>query len=302
MQKKIIITVFMSALFAGGAHAQQFDANSFTLDESSAKIEQLDDRGGSIAHDGNSNPLPQNPVGPVINPPIPGATQLPTPPTGPVINPPLGSVIPGAPNAGGISSEGINEAVTAIDNIVNLAEKIWGIIERNQPVVNIATNYANAVPYGTNHWTQLQGWSKPSTRKYAFSMKNLYGIEVVKVVYQVHWTHSGNFQGKGKFLTGVTVEPLNVVTSWGYKVNLISEVPDSTVANVGTQEDPVASMQVQLKWTVHTDVKDITSKAIYYVQGDGYIQEMGTPFKKGLEEKSDRQAEELNRKLENVKF
>jgi len=177
----------------------------------------------------------------------------------------------------------VNGTVDAIDKIVNLMEKIWNIIEKNQPVVNITTNYANAVPFGTSHWSQLQGWSKPATKKYSFSMKNGFGSEVVKVTYQIHRTHSGNFQGKGKFLTGVTIEPLNVVTAWGYKVTLVSEVPDSTVANVGTHEDPVASMQVQLKWVVHTAVKDITSKAIYYVQGDGLLQEIGTPFKNAQE-------------------
>jgi hypothetical protein len=177
----------------------------------------------------------------------------------------------------------INSTIGVIDNIVNLADKIWSIIEKNQPVVNITTNYANAVPFGTSHWTQLQGWSKPATKKYSFAMKNGYGSEVVKVTYQIHYTYAGNFQGKGKFLTGVTIEPLNVVTAWGYKVTLVSEVPDSTIANVGTHEDPVASMQVQLRWTAHTAIKDITSKAIYYVQGDGLLQEIGTPFKNAQE-------------------
>ena len=106
------------------------------------------------------------------------------------------------------------------------------------------------------------------------------------VSHLVHRTHSGNFNGKGKFLTGVTVEPLKVVTAWGYKVTLVSEVPDSTIANVGTQEDPVASMQLQLKWIVHTMVKDISSKAIYYVQGDGLLEEIGTPFKNAQELKT----------------
>lgn len=172
----------------------------------------------------------------------------------------------------------ITGAIAALDNIVNLFEKIWNIIEKNQPVVNITTNYANAVPYGANHWSMLQGWSRPATKRYSFAMKNGFGSQVVKVIYQVHYTANGNVQGKGKFLTGVTVEPVSVTTSWGYKVTLVSEVPDSTIANVGTHEDPIASMQVQLRWVVHTSVKDITSKAIYYVQGDGVLQEIGTPF------------------------
>ena len=193
MKKQLTIAAVLGALCTSGAYAQQYDPNYLTLDPSSAMIVELDSKGGTID--------PQLPAGPVINPPIPSGDQLPKPPSGPVINPPVG---PGTPPAGPTAGE----TIAIIDQIVNLAEKIWNIIDKNRPVVNITTNYANAVPYGTSHWTQLQSWSKPSTKKYAFSMKNGYGTEVVKVTYQVHWTHSGNFQGKGKFLTGVTVEPL----------------------------------------------------------------------------------------------
>ena len=274
MKRLLAITAAAASLFAGRVSAaDNLDPRYFAVDEKSIMIEEITDRGGTI----------------------PGPQELPKPPSGPQINPPIvppGTVpgtVPGTPgvtdpNAGFNNAlNQVNGTVDAIDKIVNLMEKIWNIIEKNQPVVNITTNYANAVPFGTSHWSQLQGWSKPATKKYSFSMKNGFGSEVVKVTYQIHRTHSGNFQGKGKFLTGVTIEPLNVVTAWGYKVTLVSEVPDSTVANVGTHEDPVASMQVQLKWVVHTAVKDITSKTIYYVQGDGLLQEIGTPFKNAQE-------------------
>ncbi len=276
MKKLLAITAAAASLFAGRVSAaDNLDPKYFAVDENSVMIEEITDRGGTIP---GPNELPKPPSGPQINPPV-----VPPPPgPNPGVN---GTAVD--PQAGFNNAiNQVNSTVGAIDNIVNLMEKIWNIIEKNQPVVNITTNYANAVPFGTSHWTQLQGWSKPATKKYAFSMKNLYGSEVVKVTYQVHRTHSGNFNGKGKFLTGVTIEPLNVVTAWGYKVTLVSEVPDSTIANVGTQEDPVASMQLQLKWIVHTAVKDITSKAVYYVQGDGLLEEIGTPFKNAKELKT----------------
>ena len=222
----------------------------------------------------NTPAMPQAPAGPMIDPPMPPFPQAPVP--------------------GGFNPDGVNQAVGAVDNVVNLADKIWGIIEKNKPVVTVAANYANAVPFGTSHWTQLQGWSKPMTRKYRFSMKG------VDVVYQVHWTYGGNLQGKGKFLTGVSVEPLSVTAPWGHKVDLTAEVPDSTVANVGTKEDPIASMQVQLKWKISTAISSLDQKAIYYIQGDGFMRELGTPFKKGLEDGGAARIERLG--LDAVKF
>ncbi len=285
---KTAFALIAGALFAGNASANGFDAKYFEVDESSIMIEEIAmDKGGTIQ-------IPLS-TGTVAGPVKPG---LPTPPTGPVINPP-GPGATGAPTTG---FQDANQAVDLLDKIVNLAQKIFNIIEKNQPVVNVTTNYANAVPYGTSHWTQLQGWSRPATRRYSFSMKNGYGSEVVKVTYQVHYTFDGNFQGKGKFLTGVTVEPLNIETAWGYKVSLVSEVPDSTIANVGTSEDPIASMQVQLRWNVHTVIKDITSKAVYYVQGDGLLQEIGTPFKNAQDAKAAAATEKATLQIENARF
>ncbi|MEF3279389.1 MAG: hypothetical protein K6357_00245 [Elusimicrobiota bacterium] len=266
--KKTLTLMGIIALFAAMLSAMdKNDERYFTIDESSIKIEVVKDK---VITKGGGIPLN----------PVPAPDDLPKPPevkpsTEPQINPPIN---PGSNDFQNQLSN-INSTLDAIDKIINIAQKIWEIIEKNQPVVNINVNYANAIPYGVQHWTQLQGWSKPATKKYSFSAKNLYGVEVVKVTYQVHYTYGGNLQGKGKFLTGVTVEPISVETAWGYKVSLTAEVPDSTIANVGTHEDPIASMQVQLKWTIHTALKDAQQKAVYYIQGDGLIQEIGSPFK-----------------------
>jgi hypothetical protein len=189
-----------------------------------------------------------------------------------------------------------------IDRIINLADKLWSIIEKGKPVAAEKVSYANAVPSGITHWSQLQGWSRPSVKRYEFSAKNMLGLKAVSVIYQVHWTHGGNFQGKGKFLTGVSVEPILISVPLGYGVDLNALVPDMTVANIGTQDDPVASMQVQLSWTISTPFKVIKEKAVYYVQGDGFIQEIGSPFTRSQEERSALKAGELDKKLGDVKF
>ncbi len=275
MKKNIAFAAAAVALLAGAARASDISDPRYLLpDENSAAIEEMTSRRGD---------------GPNGAPAIPPPGELPKPPSGPQ----LGNGDGGLPQGGqpGDSLNQVNQVVSTLDNIVNLADKIWTLIEKNQPVVNISVKYANAVPYGLSHWSQLQGWSSPATKKYSFSMKNGLGGQVVKVTYQVHYTWGGNYNGKGKFLTGVAVEPLNVETAWGYKVSLASEVPDSTVANVGSSDNPIAAMQVQLKWTVHTAIKDVTSKAIYYVRGDGRLEEMGSPFEKAAEARTSARVE-----------
>ena len=253
--KKIIILSALLTMGVGAGASDKYDEKYFTITD--VKIEPVKD----VAI--NKGEIPLNPV------PAPG--ELPKPPE---VTPPSN---PGGGTSGTIND--VNSVIDTLDKIINLAQKIWEIIEKNQPVVDINVNYANAIPYGIQHWTQLQGWTKPKTANYSFVAKNGYGAEVVKVKYQLEFRYGGNYQGKGKFLTGVTIEPISVDTSWGYKVSLSAEIPDSTIANVGTHEDPIASMQVQLKWTIHTVLKDEQQKVIYYVQGDGEFGEVASPFK-----------------------
>jgi hypothetical protein len=278
MKKLLALATLATALFATRASAaQNLDEKYLTVNPDSASFEEI------IYTPKGGGPIPVST----------GAPVLPQPPVGPVI--PQDNTQPGPSTL-----DQVNGVVDTIDKIVNLVDKIFGIIAKNQPVVNINVNYANAVPFGTSHWTQLQGWSKPATRRYAFRIENLYGMEVVKVIYQVQWIYGGNFNGKGKFLTGVTVEPLSVDTAWGYNVDLTAEVPDSTVANVGTASDPIASMQVQLKWKVHTIVKDMQQKSIYYVQGDGYMKQIGGASKS--EKAAQKKLEAVTERLNNFKF
>lgn len=230
----------------------EFDAASqdpkrFTLDTGTVEIIRM--QGGDI---GIALPKP------------PSGSTDPTNPTLPPFPP-----LPGGDQGG--------DPIGTIDRIVNLAKKIFDIIKENRPVVDITTTYANAVPDAITHWTQLAGWSQPTARTYGFYAKNLYGVKVVDVKYQLIRQHSGNYRGKGKFLTSVTVQPLSVSVAWGYKFTMKFEAP--SVANVGTSEDPVASMLARLNWSIDTVLKSESGTSVYYLEGNGTYREVGGPFK-----------------------
>ncbi|MBI5242748.1 MAG: hypothetical protein HY922_03565 [Elusimicrobia bacterium] len=162
--------------------------------------------------------------------------------------------------------------------IINIAKEIWQIILDNQPVVDVKISYAAAVPKGVDHWTQLAGWQPPQGTVYQFVAKNMYGAKTIDVKFQVLRTAGGNYNGKGKYLTNVTVEPLMVSVNWGYKLSLEASVPAESIANVGSTEDPIAGMVAGLRWAIHTPVKHIEGKSLYYLQGDGLFRELGGPF------------------------
>ncbi|MFI5362644.1 MAG: hypothetical protein ACHQ49_11795 [Elusimicrobiota bacterium] len=165
-----------------------------------------------------------------------------------------------------------------LDDIINIGLKIWKIVVENKPVVDVKTQYATALPKGSSGWTEISGWHVPVGTIYELTAKNGYGVRTIKVRYQVLRTYGGSYQGKGQYLTAVTVEPLLVEVGWGYRFSMDAAVPDTSIVNVGTSADPVAGMMATLSWRISTPIKDASGQGLYFLQGDGAYKEVGGPF------------------------
>ena len=207
---------------------------------------------------------------------------------GPAVSP---DAIKSPPADGG----GIGGALPVLDQIINTAQKIWKIIADNHPVVDVkAPPYATALPKGLTGWTDLGGWHPPVGTIYELTAKNAYGMKMINLRYQVLRTYGGSYQGKGKYLTAVTVEPLLVEVGWGYHFSLEASIPDTSIVNVGTSQDPVAGMMATLNWHISTPIKDSQGQGLYYLQGDGAFREVGGPFSNQSLEKTKAKVAALN--------
>ena len=94
------------------------------------------------------------------------------------------------------------------------------------------------------------------------------------IEYKVLYTSGGRYNGKGRYLTGVTVIPTKVDVNWGTHVTLSAQVPDSTIVNIGTTEDPVAAMQIVLTSRIKTVMSNLNSADVYYIDGNGNMQDI----------------------------
>lgn len=169
-------------------------------------------------------------------------------------------------------------AIGTIWTIVNIANKIWKVIERNAPVVDVETKYAAAVPEQATSPNQLCEWKGPETYEYKFHAKNLYGAETVSVSYKVLFNYGGKFDNKGAYLTGVTIVPGSINVAWGYKLSMGAFVADTTITNIGTYEDPVAAMQLKLSSKIASVLKEWDGNSVYLISGDGKLKEIVSPF------------------------
>jgi hypothetical protein len=168
--------------------------------------------------------------------------------------------------------------IPVLDDIINIGLKVWKIIADNKPVVDVKTQYATALPKGSKGWEEISGWHVPVGSIYELTAKNAYGLKMIKVRYQVLRTYGGSYDGKGKYLTAVTVEPLLVEVGWAYRFSMDATVPDTSIVNVGTSQDPVAGMMASLAWRISTPIKDSSGQSLYFLQGDGAFKEIGGPF------------------------
>lgn len=175
---------------------------------------------------------------------------------------------------------GGGDVIPILNSIINIGSKLWQIVVDNKPIVDVKTQYATALPEGVKSWASMEGWLRPQGTIYQLSAKNAYGGTVINLRYQVLRTAGGSYKGVGKYLTAVTVEPLLVEVAWGYKFTMEASVPDTSIVNVGTSENPVAAMIAHLAWRISTPIVDSSGKGIYYLQGDGAYQEIGGPYKR----------------------
>ncbi|NBV50397.1 hypothetical protein EBR78_04155 [bacterium] len=162
-------------------------------------------------------------------------------------------------------SDEVDAAGVLVDKIVNLGKKFWAVIESGRPVVNVNTQYANALPTGVRA-SELEGFSQLQFKSFRHQGVNFYGVTVYDVTYTLAHRYGGKYQGQGAYIESATVLPQEVYVAWGYKVNL--EVAEVSTVNLGSRENPVASIAMETRFRVQTVLQDFQLNHLHEFRGD----------------------------------
>jgi len=169
------------------------------------------------------------------------------------------------------NNEPMNLTDIGWSEIINIGQRIWTIVEAGKPVVNVhGAPVAFALPRGITCWNELDSWQAPKIQSYDVTYKNGFGMEVVKFRFRLQYTYGGGRTGKGKYLANVTVMPAQIDVMWGYTFDANVEVEQAV--NLGTASNPVAGLELNLKWGVKTVLKQSDNSFHFFVQGDGVSQ------------------------------
>ncbi len=157
-------------------------------------------------------------------------------------------------------------------SIISIGEKIWEIIQANRPVVTGNYSALSAVPQGIKSWDELEGWSEPTVRIYKLVYTNVYKMKVVEFEYRVAYTTNGSYNGTGRYLSRVEIDPKTLNVVWGYKFNATGLVLN--VTNAGTKANPLAAVELSLDWSVESVLKHMGQSVRYYIRGDGLFKNL----------------------------
>ncbi len=153
-----------------------------------------------------------------------------------------------------------------INEIVNLGEKIWKLIEKNKPVLNAKNAYANAVPRGVKGPEELENFSTMNYKSFRKHAKNMFGSTVFDVTYVLAHRYNGQLKGNGRYLDAVTVLPHKIDVLWGYTLNF--GVTRVSTANIGSEKDAIGAVVMELDFNVSTIIKASAYKNLYEFRGD----------------------------------
>ncbi len=167
----------------------------------------------------------------------------------------------------------LKKIIDITDTLIALGNKVWPLIEKGRPVIN--TNFKDAISVipninnGGTAFNELSGWAAPISRKYSVGYKNAYGVEVVNFVFSVNAQYGGQYEGKGQYLTGVTIVPNTIEVAWGFDFNASSSMINIT--NRGTKADPIAAVTLEVDYRTKTVLKESRVKTQFHISGDGKI-------------------------------
>lgn len=173
----------------------------------------------------------------------------------------------------------IDEVAMYIDSLIAIGKKIWPIIDAGRPVINTTgiVPSISVLPYIEGEdprkaFYEMANWSDPKVESYNVSYRNGRGNVVVSFDYTVYFQHSGDLNGKGKYITNLKVQATKVYAAWGFNFDAKSEL--TGIANTGPKDQPVASATLEISYKVRGLINEVRNGQTVYVKGNGEIRSL----------------------------
>lgn len=172
------------------------------------------------------------------------------------------------------SSQSVGEILMMTKELIAIGKQVYGFIKENQPVVNINSTPISVLPRDVKgapvQSFALSNWNAPKTKKFRVEFKNYLGMTPVTFEYVSIYSYGGKYNGKGFYITGAQIKPINVEVSWGYELDATFSV--QSITNMGSDENPVAAAVLNIDYKVKTLMKSSSHSRAFFINGLGHTQ------------------------------
>ncbi len=182
---------------------------------------------------------------------------------------------PGPNNGGKLETAG--KVIQTARDMVALGEAIYELVKKGKP--SNVTEYAPISVIPKDPMTKehvdpfdMEGFSIPVSKNYTAKITNGLGKEVVSFTYQVIYSYGGSYNGTGKYLTGVSIIPGSVRTSYGWDFNATMKV--SGIMNHGSRAEPVAGVLLTVKYQMNSRSNAFERNDTIHITGAGQLKSM----------------------------
>merc|ERR1712048_1135879 len=154
------------------------------------------------------------------------------------------------------------------DQIVEIGKVVYQAVKDNQPVINVATDWAGAVPKGITNWADMENWETPvKSQPFKIEFRNGVGLMLTNFEWTFAWKYGGSYQGVGNYVTQAGIQ---ISDAYGYlSEHLDVSVQSLNPLNYGSVAGPVAGIDIIVSVTSHGLFKRTTKTCTMTVKGDG---------------------------------
>jgi len=152
--------------------------------------------------------------------------------------------------------------------VIEIGKDVYQAIKDNQPVMNIETDWAGAVPKGIDDWTALGGWQGPtSSQPFFVEFKNVVGMTLTRFDWNFVWKHHGSYNSTGLYVTEAGIHATNSYAALTEHLDVV--VSSLNPVNYGTSENPIGGIDVTVSVSSHGYFEKTTKTCTMTMMGDG---------------------------------
>lgn len=158
-------------------------------------------------------------------------------------------------DGGGSTIGKVGEVISILKDIVALGEDIYTLVQKGKP--SVKTDFAPISVVPRDPITKeiadpfdMENCSMPVQKKLVTSIRSLSGGEGVRFEYMVNFSYGCSYDGKGKYLQAIMVQPVSVKASYGWDFNATMKLDG--IMNNGTKAAPVVGAMLTIKYSMNS--------------------------------------------------